>query len=205
MNDVSFWNKIARSYAKRPISNVPAYEETLAHVRQHLRPDHQVLEVGCGTGSTALLLAPSVASYIGSDLSPEMIAIAQEKYALNPIDGLSFCVARAELDDVEAESLDVVLAFNLYHLVPDLEAALAAAHRVVKPGGLFITKTPCIGKMWYLRPVIKAMQLFGKAPQVTFLTNASYEAAIEKAGFRIIETAYYAAKTNNRFVVARKP
>lgn len=204
MNDVSFWNKIARSYAKRPVSNVPAYEETLAHVRQHLRPHHQVLEVGCGTGSTALLLAPSVANYIGSDLSPEMITIAQEKYALNPIDGLSFCVARAELDDVEAESLDVVLAFNLYHLVPDLEAALAAACRVVKPGGLFITKTPCIGKMWYLRPVIKAMQMIGKAPRVTFFTSASYEAAIEKAGFQIIETAYYAAKTNNRFVVARK-
>jgi ubiquinone/menaquinone biosynthesis C-methylase UbiE len=204
MSNADFWNRIARNYAKHRISNMPAYEQTLEHVRRHLRPQDQVLEVGGGTGSTAILLAPSVSHYTGTDYAEEMIAIAQEKLTADPVAGLEFMVAEADLEAVAAESKDVVLAFNLYHLVPDLNAAIAAANRVLKPGGLLITKTPCLGKMWYLRPVIKAMQLVGKAPQVTFLTNTTLESAFTRAGFDILETEYYAANTNNRFVVARK-
>ncbi|MBT8413993.1 MAG: class I SAM-dependent methyltransferase [Boseongicola sp.] len=204
MSNVEFWNRAARNYAKRPISNMPAYEQTLDHVRRHLKSDHETLEVGCGTGSTAFLLAPSVGHYSGTDISLEMIKIAQEKLASDPNDFLDFFVSRATLDDVQTASKDVVLGFNLYHLVPDLDAALAAAHRVLKPGGLFIAKTPCIGKMWYLRPLIKALQLVGKAPPVTFFTSEAYDAAIRSAGFDILETAYYAPNTNNRFVVAKR-
>ena len=204
MSNPEFWNRIARKYAKHRISNIPAYEQTLDHVRRHLRTEDEVLEVGGGPGSTAILLAPSVSRYTGTDSAEEMIAIAQEKLIADPIAGLEFMVAKADLESVAAESKDVVLAFNLYHLVPDLDAAISAAHRVLKPGGLFITKTPCLGKMWYLRPLIKVMQLVGKAPPVTFFTNATLENAITGAGFDILETAYYAANTNNRFIVARK-
>ncbi|MBT8460245.1 MAG: class I SAM-dependent methyltransferase [Boseongicola sp.] len=204
MTDPRFWNKIARGYAKRPISNVPAYEQTLDHVRKHLRPDHRAIEVGCGTGSTAIQLAPAVAHYTGTDFSSEMVKIAQEKIDKASVQGLNFLVAGEALEGIADESLDVVLGFNLYHLVRDLEAALAAAHRVLKPGGLFITKTPCVAGMWYLRPVIKVMQLVGKAPYLNFLTPGSYDAAITSAGFDIEETAFYAARSSNRFVLARK-
>ena len=204
MSNPGFWNRIARKYAKHRISNMPAYEQTLEHVRRHLRPQDQVLEVGGGTGSTAILLAPSVSHYTGTDFAEEMIAIAQEKLTADPIAGLEFMVAKADLESVAAESKDVVLGFNLYHLVPDLDAAISAAHRVLKPGGLFITKTPCLGKMWYLRPVIKGMQLIGKAPPVTFFTSTTLEKAITSAGFDILETENYAANSSNRFIVARK-
>lgn len=204
MSNPDFWNRIARKYAKNRISNMPAYEQTLDHVRRHLRGEDEVLEVGGGTGSTAILLAASVKRYTGTDFSAEMIAIAQEKLAADPISGLEFMIAKADLDTIAAESKNVVLAFNLYHLVPDLDAAISAAHRVLKPGGLFITKTPCLGKMWYLRPLIKIMQLVGKAPPVTFFSSTTLENAITGAGFDILETACYAANTNNRFIVARK-
>ena len=204
MIDAGFWNKMARGYAKRPISNIPAYEQTLDHVRMHLRPEHDVVEVGCGTGTTALLLAPSVAQYTGTDVASEMIAIAEEKLAATPIDGLAFKVTTADIDTIEKASKDVVLGFNLYHLVPDLDAALESAHSVLKPGGLFISKTPCIASKWYLRPIIKMMQLVGKAPYLNYLSIKAYDAAIASAGFDIEETALYAANTTNRFVVARR-
>ncbi|MEL6287025.1 MAG: class I SAM-dependent methyltransferase, partial [Pseudomonadota bacterium] len=41
----------------------------------------RVLELGCGTGSTALLLAPSVAQITGTDISGEMVRIANGKAA----------------------------------------------------------------------------------------------------------------------------
>ena len=204
MTDANFWNKIARGYAKRPIANMPAYEQTLDHVRRHLNTEQDVLEVGCGTGSTALLLAPNVAHYTGTDVASEMIAIANEKLATTPVPGLEFAVSDAALNDVGTESQDVVLAFNLYHLVPDLDASLRAARRVLKPGGLLITKTPCVASKWYLRPIIKVMQLVGKAPYLNYLSIKGYDMALQSAGFENLETARYAANSTNRFVVAKK-
>ena len=78
-NAVTFWDRAARKYAKSPIGNVPAYEKTMERVQSHLSPTDHVLEVGCGTGSTAILLAPFVAEYRGTDISNEMIQIANEK------------------------------------------------------------------------------------------------------------------------------
>ena len=204
MTDVQFWDKIARKYALRPISDVDAYEKTMERVRTHLGANDSVVELGCGTGSTALLLGDCVGSYLGTDVSPEMIEIAREKLAETPIDGLSFAVTDAHARDLGEADFDAVLGFNLYHLVPDLEGALARARTVLKPDGLFISKTPCLGGKWFLRPVIAAMQLVGKAPYLRYLKVDEYDALIREAGFEIIETGLYPPSAPSRFVVARK-
>ena len=205
MTQADFWNRAARKYATSKISNMPAYEQTLDHVRRHLGANDRVVEVGCGTGTTALLLAPSVANYTGTDVSTEMVAIAKEKNAETPVSGLDFKVLDANIAAIEDQSADVILAFNLYHLIPDMDAAFKAASAKLRPGGLFITKSPCLAKKWYLRLLVKPMQIVGKAPFVAFLTPEEYDAAIVRAGFEIIETAYYSERAMNRFVVARKP
>ena len=56
-NAEKFWDKLAKKYAKRPIKNIQAYNETMEHTKSHLSAEDKVLEVGCGTGSSALLLA----------------------------------------------------------------------------------------------------------------------------------------------------
>ena len=53
----TFWDGAAENYAKSPIRDVEAYNYTLERTRTYLSPTDKVLEVGCGTGSTALLLA----------------------------------------------------------------------------------------------------------------------------------------------------
>jgi methylase of polypeptide subunit release factors len=70
---------------RRPISDRPGYERTIARVRGLLGSDDRVLELGCGTGSTALLLAGGTASYLATDFSAGMIGIAEEKLALRPL------------------------------------------------------------------------------------------------------------------------
>jgi len=74
----------------------------------------------------------------------------------------------------------------------------------LKPGGLFISKTPCIGGKWYFRPIIGAMQLIGKAPYLRYLKVDEYDALIRAAGFEIVETGLYPPTAPSRFVVARK-
>ena len=204
MTDAQFWDKIARKYSLRPISNVDAYEKTLERVRSHLGANDSVVELGCGTGSTGLLLSGCVGSYLGTDVSPEMIEIAREKLAETPVDGLRFGVTDAHARDLGDEEFDAVLGFNLYHLVPDLDGALSRARALLKSGGLFISKTPCIGRKWYFRPIIFAMQLIGKAPYLRYLKVNEYDALIRAAGFEIVETGLYPPSAPSRFVVARK-
>jgi 2-polyprenyl-3-methyl-5-hydroxy-6-metoxy-1,4-benzoquinol methylase len=201
MTPATFWDNMADRYAARPIGDVKAYEATLERVRHWVRPEMSALEIGCGTGTTALRLADSVTRYLGTDLSGQMVRIGMEKVADLP--HLSFETAPAETAGA-GQSFDVVLAFNLLHLVEDRAAVLQHVRQLLPEGGLFISKTPCLaGKPWF-RPLVWAMQLVGKAPKpVSFLSPAQIEADISAAGFEVVETGDYPKKLPNRLVVAR--
>lgn len=204
----AFWDRVAPAYARRPVSNPDAYEETLRRTRSHLSADDRVLEIGCGTASTAIRLAESVANYTATDVSAGMIGIARDKLWSAPVPNLSVRVA-APGDGSLAAALDggacdAVLAFNLVHLLDDPGAALRELHGLLAPGGLFISKTPCLGGKLWLRPVIAALQLVGRAPRVRYFRIREYDAMIRAAGFEIVETGLYPASSGSRFVVARK-
>ena len=62
-----FWDKIAEKYSQQPIADEAAYQKKLAVTRDYFRPDMEVLEIGCGTGSTAILHAPYVKHIIKID------------------------------------------------------------------------------------------------------------------------------------------
>ncbi|MBX9775787.1 MAG: hypothetical protein K2Y71_15505 [Xanthobacteraceae bacterium] len=58
--DAQFWNRAARKYAADPITDLTGYERTLARTRGLLRSSDIVMELGCGTGTTTLKLAPFI-------------------------------------------------------------------------------------------------------------------------------------------------
>ncbi len=74
VNDARFWDRTSSRYARSAISDPAGYERTLDRTRGLLKPQDRVLELGCGTGSTALRLASSVQSYLATDISTGMIA-----------------------------------------------------------------------------------------------------------------------------------
>jgi len=201
----SFWDRAAAKYARSPIKDMEAYEKTLARVRANLKADDHVLEVGCGTGSTALLLADAVREITASDVSSAMIEIAKGKAADQKIANVTFVHATPFDDALGATAYDAVLAFNLLHLLEDLPAAIRRLRDLVGPGGLFISKTPCLSeKKGFLRPVISLMRLFGAASYVNFFSIKTLEEEIAKAGFDIVETGDYPPSAPSRFIVARK-
>ena len=202
MTDVAFWDRIAPKYAARPVADPGAYEETLNRVRTYLRPEDRVLELGCGTGTTALKLCGDVASYLGTDISPAMLEIARGK--AGDTEGVQFRTGSISGADYGGELFDVVMAFSLLHLVPDMDAAVAEIHKLLPKGGYFISKTAALKSKWYYRPVIWGMQLFSKAPLVRFLGVDEIDRRIEAAGFEIVETGLLPPTTPARFVVARK-
>jgi ubiquinone/menaquinone biosynthesis C-methylase UbiE len=78
-DDAQFWDRAARKYATDPIADIAGYERTLERTRHYLKGDETAFEFGCGTGTTALKLAPFVQRIVATDISAEMIAIAREK------------------------------------------------------------------------------------------------------------------------------
>lgn len=204
--DAAFWDRIAAKYAARPVRNPTAYEETLAETIAHLGANDRVLELGCGTGTTALKLAPHVKTMIASDISPGMIAIAEKKRREENADNVRFVAAGIGEIGTDEGPFDTVLAFNLLHLIADLDESLAAIHAQIRPGGLFISKSGCIGEMNPLfRPLIRGMQMIGRAPYVRIMKKPELESAIVRAGFVPEQSCCFTKAPESLFVIARRP
>jgi len=202
-----FWDRLAQKYARNPVGDMPAYEKTLERTGSWLRESDRVLEFGCGTGSTALRLAPGVANYVASDISGEMTAIAARKANEARVENVEFRKATLEEIVSPGDGYDAVLGFNVLHLFEDVPAELGRIRSLLKHGGLFISKTPCVGDMNRLiRLVVPVMQFFGKAPDVTFFTAADLEREIRAAGFDIVEHGLHGSKGKDirPFIVAKK-
>ncbi|MGE3248691.1 MAG: class I SAM-dependent methyltransferase [Hyphomonadaceae bacterium] len=205
--DARFWDKTARKYAASPVADEAAFERTLERTRHYLKPSDSVLEFGCGTGSAALKLAPSAARYVGSDISGEMIAIAREKAQAAGLANLSFEQAVMNAPPWPAGSFDAILGFNIVHLVEDRPRVLENVRNLLKPGGVFVSKTFCLKDSNPLfRVLVPVMQAVGMAPTVSFLSADQLAREIEAAGFTIVETQRHGSKTRDSrpFIVARK-
>lgn len=204
-----FWDRIARKYAADPITDMAGYEKTLRRVQALLSPEHSVLEIGCGTGTTALRLAPGTGRLLATDVSAAMIAIAREKLWAQPVPQLQFEVADAEAVAQTEPRYDTVLAFNVLHLVSDLDGALRAVLPSLKPGGLFVSKTPCLAEMNPIVPrvLVPLMRALGKAPPVLSFDAVHLHSAFERHGLRIesVERHGTTRKDIRVFIVARKP
>lgn len=210
-NDAAFWSKISRKYASVPIRNMEGYLKTLERTKSFLKQEDTVLEMGCGTGSTALLLAPHVAHVTATDLAPGMIEIANEKLDEDNPGNVLFKVAEIQDHSTTQGTYDAVLAHNLLHLLADLDTSLASIASLMKPGGYFISKTVCAPARGGIKYAlikwiaIPLMQAIGKAPFVDFPTTEELEEKIRLAGFEVVETSLQDGLLPSRYIVARKP
>ncbi len=134
-----FWDRIAPKYARKPVDDPDAYEEKLALAASLLKPSDRVLEIGCGTGTTALRLAPNVAHYTATDGSSTMIGIADAKLGPGAPANVTFRHADAA-DQVAGAPFDAVCAFSLLHLVEDVPEVLAAVRAQLKTGRSVLVK-----------------------------------------------------------------
>jgi ubiquinone/menaquinone biosynthesis C-methylase UbiE len=199
-----FWDRIARKYSQQAIGDEETYNKKLAQTQALMTQDMHVLEVGCGTGSTAIKHSSFVKHILATDISSEMIVIGQEKAIQAGIENITFTCSSVEEIEAEESSFDMVLALNLLHLLPDRNSALKNLHKLLKPGGLLVTSTVCLAdKMWFIKPLIFIMQLIGKAPYVNFLGSNEVLNEIVSTGFKPKEHWTH-GKANSLFMIAEK-
>jgi SAM-dependent methyltransferase len=101
----------------------------------------RILEVGCGSGYGAELLAAlAPAAYHGIDIMPEQIALARRRR----LPGCTFAVESAAhlAGDATAGGWDTVVVFGVLHHMPEWRQAVRGIHRVLPPGGEVYIEEP---------------------------------------------------------------
>jgi len=196
-----FWDKIANRYAARPIKDTAAYEAMLADAAGRFNSTDRVLEIGCGTGSISIRLAPHADSWTATDFSAEMLRIARAKTAP---ENLSFVLADAR-SALDGGPFDAICAFQVLHLVDDLPGLLSRIYAQLKPGGLLIAKTWCFADMGlHLRGLFLVLRVLGLFPPAKALTKTALRQAIGAAGFEIEDQRVFGQNPHGPYIVARK-
>ncbi len=104
----------------------------------------RVLDVGCGDGTNAILLASLGAQVTGIDVSPKAVELAAKRAELSGVSASThFLCSPLETADLPAASFDVIWGDAiLHHLLAELDWVLPKLAGWVKPSGLMLFSEP---------------------------------------------------------------
>jgi ubiquinone/menaquinone biosynthesis C-methylase UbiE len=147
----------------------------------------RILDLGCGTGSTTLLLKKAFpqAQVLGFDLSPYMLVMAEHKAREAGLD-IQWRHGNAEATDLPDTSFDVVTASLLFHETPPAVAKsiLRECFRLLVPGGEVIILD---GNQKTLCQTDWLTQVF-EEPYIKDYAGGSVDAWMGATGFEAVQT-----------------
>lgn len=147
----------------------------------------RIVEIGCGTGICANLLALDGAGreVAGYDLNPKVIAAATQ--TLHGRSNIKFQTADVK-ESVAKESADVIVAVDLFHhLNADVQTAVVTqVYQLLKPGGLFLLKDLDRRPRWkyYANYLHDTLMACGN-PHIYIRGREEYCRLLESAGFKV--------------------
>ncbi len=163
--DVAYHRSRAATYDRDVTADYGVYDELVLPWllrRVTPSPDVRALDLGCGTGGLTVLLARRGFTVHAVDHSPDMLAVARSKV---DAEGLSDSVTFSERDirsmPFPDRSFDLVTCQRVLHHIPDAEAVISEAARVLKPGGVFFLSDQVHGSavlVQLLRPLWRLAQ-----------------------------------------------
>jgi trans-aconitate methyltransferase len=184
--------------------NADLYDEKHAFVFQYgeevlelldAKPGEYILDLGCGTGHLTKQIKDSGAKVKGTDLSPDMIAQAKEKYP-----DVDFEIENAA-DFFTDTPYDAVFSNAALHWVLDQNGMMRSVYNSLKHGGRFVAEMGGKGNVGHL---IEATQLVlqnhGYTEQADtkiwyFPSIAEQATKLEEHGFRVNYAIHYDRKT----------
>jgi 2-polyprenyl-3-methyl-5-hydroxy-6-metoxy-1,4-benzoquinol methylase len=202
---MKFWDKMANRYSKSPVADEESYQVKLAKTREYFTSETEVLEFGCGTGSTAITHSPFVKHIQCVDISQSMIDIAQKKVDDANLTNIDFTQSNFDEFTDNAGHYDVVLGLSILHLLDDRMVGINKAFELLKPGGVFISSTVCIEeKAKWLKYIAPVGQYFGLLPLLRSFTVSQLEKSLLDAGFEP-EHKWVPRKGAAAFFIVKKP
>ncbi len=183
-----FWDWIARRY-DRQVHRDENYTQAVERIAKYLDPGDTVLDYACGPGVVALKIAADVTEVHAIDTSERMIEIGKQRARESEVANVHFAQKTIFDDSLRRESYDVVLAFNILHLLEDARPAVQRASELLKPGGLMISSTPCVAEAGVLLRML--LSLVSRVLPLSHLwkfSTADVEDLILHEGLEILES-----------------
>ncbi len=201
---MKFWDKAAKGYAKSPIKNEQAYQKKLEITQGYLKQNMEVFEFACGTGTTAMAHAPYVKHILAIDISSNMLEIAQHKVEQENINNITFQQSTIEEFSSAEAAFDVVMGHSILHLLEEPENTVKKVHRLLKPDGIFVTSTVCLGNwMFPWKVLIGIARFFRVLPYINILKRTKLERYFTDNGFEI-DYQWEPRKKEAVFIIAKK-
>jgi len=200
-----FWDRMANQFDNRSLHfEQPPVEKT----KQYLTINDIVLDYGCATGTVTLEIAGNVKVIQGIDISSKMIELAKRKASEQKIENIDFMQSTIFDERYNRGHYDVILAFNILHFFKDTKTELQRINELLRPGGLMIIATACMGEKTFLNmlqfllfsPLIRS----GIIPYMKFFKFAELEDSIVNENFQIVEIERLNGSVTNYFIVAKK-
>ena len=161
------------------------------------KPGEVVVDVGCGTGNAALLVAATGAKVTGVDPAPRLLEVARQRAAAEGAD-VEFVDGTAEALPLGDGVADLVISVFGVMFSADVPAAVAELDRVTAPGGrILVTSFPPEGPMMQVMgAAMEEMARVLPPPPVAEETpfgwhvEADVRAAFEPRGFDVTVTRH---------------
>lgn len=151
----------------------------------------RILDVGCGTGDLAALIAEGGADVTGLDSSTEMVEAARKKYPQ-----LRFDIASAD-DFSYTEPFDAVFSNATLHWVLRYKEAVQCIYEALKPGGRLVAEFGGKGNVSSIVDALKTALVQNgyaatAAKEVWYFPSLSeYAWLLEQKGFRVVFAAHF--------------
>jgi 2-polyprenyl-3-methyl-5-hydroxy-6-metoxy-1,4-benzoquinol methylase len=200
-----FWDKQSNNYDKQEKRYEQTYIQAVEITKKHLNISDIVLDYACGTGIITNEIAGSAKEIHAIDISSKMIDVAETKANERNIKNIHYAKATIFDKRFGKESFDVILAFSILHLLKDRQNVVQRINELLKPGGLLISVTACLGER--KTPLSIILFLLSKiriVPYVKLYKISELEDLVTNANFQIVETELLHFAAPSYFIVAKK-
>jgi 2-polyprenyl-3-methyl-5-hydroxy-6-metoxy-1,4-benzoquinol methylase len=209
MKSEAMWDRLANNWDTPGVSLGENDLRILEKLRKYLKAGDIVLDYGCATGSIAIAMTGMVKEVHGIDLSSKMIEIAKRKAGECKVKNIDFTHATIFDESLKQGSLDVILSSSILHLLEKLPQVLSRISQLLKPGGLFISATPCLGERAFISVLINTpvflLSIAGILPHINFFDVPRLVTAITNENFRVVEKESLSVHPiTEYFIVAKK-
>jgi len=203
------FDRAAKSYDQTEEVRFKHYTlKTLENTKKYLNANYIVIDYGCATGTKAIELASKVRQIHAIDISSKMIDLAKRKANKCNIENVDFSQATIFDERLIRKSFDVILAFNILHLLEDNQNVVKRITELLKPGGLFISTTPCLREKmsfrnkWVFSLFVLLMKI-GLFPSIKRYKFNEIEGLITKGNLQIVDTEKSYHGLSGCFIAAR--
>ena len=206
----SFWDNASKNYDKTEERFEYIHNKSRENAIKFLKDSDTVLDYGCGTGTASCQFSSQVKEIHAIDISLKMIEIAKEKVAANKIENVKFEQSDIFDKKYSNESYDVILAFNMLHTVTSPLDVMRRINELLKPEGVFISVTPCLGqKMSFLVnlqiQLVRVLCKLGLIPiPIRRVTSSEVNDLLETVKFQTVKSEEIYKGASSYFVVAKK-